>query len=94
MKLHSLVMLATVNSTDKILLLSTATIKVLPLFESSNKQHMVPVLENDLLVLFFVLLCSLFLQTNRWTVDVKGKCPPARGLAVDHCMHWCSSYMR
>lgn len=45
-------MLATVNSSDNILLLSTATIKVLPLFESSNKQHMVPVLENDLLVLF------------------------------------------
>lgn len=68
MKLHSLVMLATVNSSDNILLLSTATIKVLPLFESSNKQHMVPVLENDLLVLFsfYRVVCFPKLTDGQW----------------------------
>lgn len=68
MKLHSLVMLATVNSSDNILLLSTATIKVLPLFESSNKQHMVPVLENDLLVLFsfYCVVCFSKLTDGQW----------------------------
>lgn len=68
MKLHSLVMLATVNSSDKILLLSTATIKVLPLFESSNKQHMVPVLENYLLVLFsfYRVVCFSKLTDGQW----------------------------
>lgn len=69
MDLRSLAMLATVNSTDKIMLLSTPTsIKGLPLFESSNKQHMVPVLENDLLVLFSFccVVCFSKLTDGQW----------------------------